>query len=107
MPVPDLMCVGRGVCWEVEAEDEVEVEPDCPAESVGEASSCTKVPVVDLEVDQQTGQLPPGSGIGVGLVYCTVEDCRQPSTFIRQAFLPVSEPSRPRDGSCIGKESIE
>ncbi len=57
MSVPDPMCVGRGVCWEVEAEDEEEVEPDCPAESVVEASSCTKskVPVVDLEVDQQIG----------------------------------------------------
>jgi len=72
VPVPDLMCVGRGVCWAVEGEDEVEVEPDCPAESVVEASYCTKVPVVDLEVDQQTGQSPPGSEIGVGLVYCTV-----------------------------------
>jgi hypothetical protein len=75
VPVPDLMCVGRGVCWAVEGEDEVEVEPDCPAESVVEASYCTKVPVVDLEVDQQTGQSPPGSEIGVGLVYCTVLYC--------------------------------
>lgn len=72
VPVPDLVGVGRRLRWEVE------VESDCPLDSVVEDSSWTEVPVavVDLEGDQRIGQSPSGSGTGVRVVYCTVEDCR-------------------------------
>jgi hypothetical protein len=65
--VPDPMCVGRGVCWAVEVEDEVEVEPDCPAESVVEASYCTKVPVVDWKSINRRVDYRQDLGSGLGL----------------------------------------
>jgi hypothetical protein len=77
VPVPDLVGVGRQLRWEVE------MESDCPLDSVVEDSYWTEIPVVDFwkSINGLVNHRQDlGLGLGLFTVLSKIADNRKPSS---------------------------